>query len=188
LVREPRQHLNETGQAEAWLGVVGDGSFCNRTVLAEDWNTQPISLVVRARKDSVLCKRARGPGPRFFGKTKFTPEQVRRWDGLARWQWASIFHGGRYRSVRYKDLSGVYWQSGARKKPLRLLILAGLEGYGPTRTDAYLALPKWRRRAKRASCQDLVNPLRKQLGRSRILFAAGTSPPCYQTMVEAAAA
>ena len=59
LVRELRQHLNDTGQAEPWLGVVGDGSFCNRTVLAEDWNAQQVSLVVRTRKDIVLCKRAR---------------------------------------------------------------------------------------------------------------------------------
>ena len=271
LVRELRQHLNDTGQAEQWLGVVGDGSFCNRTVLAQDWNAQQVSLVVRARKDIVLCKRAREQGPRFFGKTKFTPEQARRWDGLAPWQQASIFHGGKYRSVRYKELSGVYWQSGAKKKPLRVivlastgyrkskhskrqyhkpayllttdlhtpaailiqdyfdrwaievnhrdekevlgvgeaqvwneksvckvpallvamyswLILAGLECYGPSRTDDYLPLPKWRTRAKRASCLDLVNLLRKQLAQTRTFFATGTSPPCCQTMVEAAAA
>jgi len=108
LVRELRQHLNDTGQAKPWLGVVGDGSFCNRTVLTEDWNAQQVSLVVRARKDLVLCKRARKQGSRFFGKTKFTPEQVRRWDGLAPWQQASIFHGGKYRAVRYKELGGVY--------------------------------------------------------------------------------
>jgi hypothetical protein len=271
LVRELRQHLNQTGQAQRWLGVVGDGSFCNRTVLAEDWNAQQVSLVVRARKDIVLCKRARGQGRRFFGKTKFTPEQVRRWDGLAPWQQASIFHGGKYRSVRYKELEGVYWQSGAKKKPLRLIVLAstgyrkskhskrqyhkpayllttdlhtatailiqdyfdrwaievnhrdekevlgvgeaqvwneksvckvpallvamyswlilsGLECYGPTRTEDYLPLPKWRKGAKRPSCQDLVTLLRQQLAQMRPHFASGTSPPCCQTMVEAAAA
>jgi hypothetical protein len=227
--------------------------------------------VVRARKDIVLCKRARGQGRRFFGKTKFTPEQVRRWDGLAPWQQASIFHGGKYRSVRYKELEGVYWQSGAKKKPLRLIVLAstgyrkskhskrqyhkpayllttdlhtpaailiqdyfdrwaievnhrdekevlgvgeaqvwneksvckvptllvamyswlilsGLECYGPTRTEDYLPLPKWRKGAKRPSCQDLVTLLRQQLAQMRPHFASGTSPPCCQTMVEAAAA
>jgi len=271
LVRELRQHLNDTGQAEPWLGVVGDGSFCNRTVLAEDWNAQQVSLVVRARKDIVLCKRAREKGSRFFGKTKFTPEQVRRWDGLAAWQQASIFHGGKYRAVRYKELGGVYWQSGAKKKPLRLIVLAstgyrkskhskrqyhkpayllttdlhtpaailiqdyfdrwaievnhrdekevigvgeaqvwndqsvckvpallvamyswlilsGLECYGPTRTEDYLPLPKWRKGAKRPSCLDLVTLLRSQLAEQRTHFATGTSPPCSQTMVEAAAA
>ena len=124
LVQELRQHLKQTGQAGQMLGVVGDGSFCNRTVLAQDWSAQQVSLVVRCRKDIVLCKRALGKGPRFFGKTKFTPEQVRRWDGLASWQQTSIFHGGKYRTVRYKELAEIYWQSGAKKKPLRLLVLA----------------------------------------------------------------
>jgi hypothetical protein len=26
--------------------------------------------------------------------------------------------------VRYKELSGIYWQGGAKKKPLRLLVVA----------------------------------------------------------------
>jgi hypothetical protein len=44
-----------------------------------------------------------------------------------------------------------------------LLRLSGLEAYGPRRTGAYEALPKCRRPARRPSCQDLVNLLRKQL-------------------------
>lgn len=104
--------------------VVGDGSFCNRTVLAQDWESQNVSLVVRCRKDIVLCKRARAKGLRFYGKTKFRPEMIRRADGLAKWQQAEIFHGGCYRQVRFKELTGIYWQRGAKKKPLRLLVVA----------------------------------------------------------------
>ena len=96
---------------------------CNRTVLAEDWQVRNVTLVVRCRKDIVLCKPAR-ERRRVYGKTKFTPEQVRRWDGLAPWRNASIFHGARYRNVRYKELSSIYWQSGAKQKPLRLIVLA----------------------------------------------------------------
>lgn len=44
-----------------------------------------------------------------------------------------------------------------------LLLLSGLAAYGPTRTEDYLPLPRWRRQARRASCQDLVNLLRKQI-------------------------
>jgi hypothetical protein len=44
-----------------------------------------------------------------------------------------------------------------------LLLLSALEAHGPQRTAAYEALPKWRRPARRPSCQDLVNLLRKQL-------------------------
>ena len=44
-----------------------------------------------------------------------------------------------------------------------LLLLSALEAHGPQRTAAYEALPKWRRPARRPSCQALVNLLRKQL-------------------------
>ena len=48
-----------------------------------------------------------------------------------------------------------------------LLRLSALEAYGPQRTSAYEALPAWRRAARRPSCQDLVNLLRKQLAAQR---------------------
>ena len=63
-------------------------------------------------------------GRRFYGQTKFTPEQVRRCDSRARWQKAQIFHGGAYREVRHKELAQVYWQGGSRKRPVRLLVVA----------------------------------------------------------------
>jgi len=271
LTKELRQHLNQTGHQEKRLFQIGDGSFCNRTVLRQDWEAQNVTLVVRCRKDIVLCRRAPGQGPRFYGKTKFTPEQVRRRDSRARWQKAQIFHGGCYREVRYKELTKVYWQGGSRKGQVRLLVvspvgyrvskngrkyyrqpvyllttdlradawvllqayfdrwgievnhrdekdilgvgqaqvwnehsvskvpamlvamyswllLAGLKCYGPTRTDAYETLPKWRRGAKRPSCLDLVTLLRKQLADKPVTFSTAQAPPSYQTMVGAAAA
>jgi hypothetical protein len=124
LTKELRQRLNETGHGATRMFQVGDGSFCNRTVWREDWEQINVSLVVRCRKDLVLCKRAQGQGPRFYGKTKFTPEQVRRSQSRARWQTAEIFHGGCYRQVRYKEITKVYWQGGAGKREVRLLIVA----------------------------------------------------------------
>ena len=124
LTQELRERLNQTGHQSKRLFQVGDGSFCNRTVLREDWNKINVTLVVRCRKDIVLCKRAPGKGPRFYGKTKFTPEEIRRRDSRARWQKAQIFHGGCYREVRYKELTRVYWQGGARKREVRLFIVA----------------------------------------------------------------
>jgi len=35
-----------------------------------------------------------------------------------------IFHGGKWRDVRYKEVTPVYWRSGAGKRPLRLLVVA----------------------------------------------------------------
>ena len=124
LTKEVRERLNQTGHGPKRLVQVGDGSFCNRTVLREDWEAQNVTLVVRCRKDIVLCQRARGQGPRFHGKTKFTPEEVRRRSSRARWQTARIFHGGCFREVRYKELSKILWQGGSRKREVRLLVVA----------------------------------------------------------------
>ncbi|MCI0539251.1 MAG: transposase [Verrucomicrobiales bacterium] len=124
LTRQLRQHLNQSGHADKTMTMVVDASFCNKTVFACDWNQENVSIVTRCRKDIVLCKRAPGKGPRFYGKKKFTPEMVRKRDSIAPWQITKIFHGGCYREVRYKELSAVYWQGGARKKPVRLLVVA----------------------------------------------------------------
>jgi hypothetical protein len=124
LTQELRARLNQTGHEQKRLFQVGDGSFCNRTVLREDWQAQNVSVVVRCRKDIVLCKRAPGKGPRFYGRTKFTPAQVRRRDARARWQKVLIFHGGCYREVRYKELTEIYWQGGSQKRAVRLLVVA----------------------------------------------------------------
>jgi hypothetical protein len=51
------------------------------------------------------------------------------------------------------------------------LLLASLQAHGPQRTAAYGALPKWRRKARRPSCQDLVTLLRQQINQ-----AARTDP------------
>ena len=43
------------------------------------------------------------------------------------------------------------------------LLLAALETFGVERGAAYQALPKWRRKAHRPSCLDLVTLLRKEM-------------------------
>ena len=271
MAKELRGQLNQSGHLHKKICWVVDGSFCNRTVFAEDWDKENMSVVARARKDLVLCQRARGEGQRFYGKTKFTPQEVRCHDSLAPWQTAHIFHGGCYREVRYKELSDIHWQGGARKQPVRLfvvapvgyrtskngrkyyrqpayllttdlstaaavllqdyfdrwgievnhrdekeilgvgqaqvwnensvnkvpallvatyswLLLASLACYGPTRSEPYEPLPKWRRAAKRPSCLDLVTLLRKQIAENPIKFATATAPPTYKVMVGTAAA
>jgi len=271
MTRQLRQRLDQSGHQAKPLIEVVDGSFCNRTIWKEDWGKENVTVVARCRKDIVLCRPARGPGRRFYGKTKFTPEQVRRRDSMAPWQRARIFHGGCFREVRFKELSGLYWQGGARKRPMRLLVvaptgyrttkngrtyyrqpaylltsdlitpaerllqdyfdrwgievnhrdekeilgvgeaqvwnersvckvpallvamyswllLAGLECYGPRRTEDYEPLPKWRRAAKRPSCLDLVTLLRKQIAGTTVKFATAESALTYQRMVVAGAA
>ena len=152
LTLELRQRLNQTGYQQKRLLQVGDGSFCNRTVMRQDWEAQQVSLTVRCRKDIVLCKKAPGKGPRFYGKVKFTPEEVRRRNSRARWQKGLIFHGGCYREVRFKELNKVYWQGGARKRELRLLIVAPV-GYRTTRSGR-----KYYRRPAYLLSTDLSTP------------------------------
>ena len=43
------------------------------------------------------------------------------------------------------------------------LLLAGIQVFGDTRSDAFPALPKWRRNARRPSCLDLVTVLRQEV-------------------------
>ncbi len=43
------------------------------------------------------------------------------------------------------------------------LLLAGIEVFGANRSDAFPALPKWRRNARRPSCLDLLTVLRNEI-------------------------
>jgi len=116
-----RQSLDISGAALKILLLAVDGSFCNRTVFA--LVLKGVEIIARARKDAVLCFRASDGTRRFYDLHKFTPEQVRKDDSIP-WKETKIFYGGKRRRVRYKLLSDLYWQGGARKRTLRLLVVA----------------------------------------------------------------
>ncbi len=124
MVKELRRELNESGHADKALRLVVDGSFCNQTVFRQDWGEDKVSIVARCRKDIVLCHRHKGGGRKFYDEAKFTPEQVRQDKSRARWRTVKIFHGGKYRKVRYKEVKHIYWEGGAGKKEVRLLVVA----------------------------------------------------------------
>ena len=68
------------------------------------------------------------------------------------------------------------------------LLLAGLQAFGTERGPAFAPLPKWRRKAKRPSCLDLITLLRQEMAQHPELlrpFGLNTAP---HTLVEAAAA
>lgn len=44
-----------------------------------------------------------------------------------------------------------------------MMLLAAQKAYGSRRGQAYVPLPKWRKGAKRPSCQDIVNELRREM-------------------------
>jgi hypothetical protein len=241
-----RKELDLAGGEKKILVLAGDGSFCNRTCFRAPRDRT--ELISRTRKDAVLCRRAPEGGLRFYDTEKFTPEQVRQ-DETQPWKETKIFYGGKRRKVRYKEVAAVYWQGGARRCPLRLLVvaptpyrkrksnkmyyrlpafllttdlkssakqllqiyfdrwqievnhrdekdtlgvgqaqlwnvkavpkqpvlavaaysamlLASLIAFGAERGAAYEPLPKWRRKAYRPSCLDLVTLLRKEMAQN----------------------
>jgi hypothetical protein len=119
-LKDLRQKLDEQGCSKTLL-VTLDGGFCNRTMFGGQFDRT--ELICRTRKNARLCLRASGQNRRFFDKRKFTPEDVRKDEGID-WQSGRLFHGARYRNLRFKEVSEVYWQGGARRKPLRLIVIA----------------------------------------------------------------
>jgi hypothetical protein len=119
--KQLRQELDQVGGRGKTLVLAGDGSFCNRTCFEEI--PERSVLLVRARKDAKLCLRAPLDSRRFYAVEKFTPEQVRK-DEERAWKTTKIFYGGKRRKIRYKEVSQVYWQRGAKQRALRLIVVA----------------------------------------------------------------
>ncbi|MBI3477599.1 MAG: transposase [Acidobacteria bacterium] len=249
--KQLRQEMDQAGGGDKILVLAGDGSFCNRTCFRDI--PERSVLLVRARKDAKLCLPATDGSRRFYGEEKFTPEEVRQ-DDSRDWKTTKIFYGGKRRKVRYKEVVGVYWQGGAGRLPLRLIViaptpyrkskskklyyrqpaylltsdlhsslkqllqiyfdrwqievnhreekdtlgvgqaqlwnatsvpkqpvlavasysavlLASLQAFGAERGKAYAELPKWRRKARRPSCLDLITLLRKEMTQQPELLA-----------------
>jgi hypothetical protein len=268
MLRGLRQDFDSQGFEHKSLIAVADGSFCNKTTFR-----QPVDrtvLITRARKDLRLCFPDHSPGRRYYGKETFSPEAVYN-DPTIPWKEATIFHGSKFRKIRFKEVRQVLWQRGGGRRLLRLFVLAPtpyrktkegkfyyrrkayllcddnqlaakvllqayfdrwqieinhrdeksilgvghaqvwadlsvprlpafmvatyslmllsvLETYGPTRTNDYEPLPKWRNAARRASCQDAITLLRKQIEAKPLFQGTPTNILGYPTMVQTAAA
>jgi hypothetical protein len=119
--KQLRQELDQVGGSHKVLVLAGDGSFCNRTCFGEI--PERTVLLARARKDAKLCFRATEGARRFYALEKFTPEQVRKDENRA-WKTSKIFYGGKRRKIRYKEVTSVLWQRGAKQRSLRLIVIA----------------------------------------------------------------
>ncbi len=137
ILRDLRASCDVAGAQRKILLAVGDNSFCNRTLFRATWDR--VELIARARRDVKLC-RAATSGRRIYDVVKFTPEQVRQDEAIA-WRKIRAFCGGQWRQIRYKELDGIYWQSGAGQKLLRLLIVAPLPYQPPGRPRKYYRDP-----------------------------------------------
>lgn len=116
-----RQDADAAGGHDKTLVLAGDNSFCNRTCLRAE--VDRTELIVRARKDAVLCYRAPAGTRRFYDPTTFTPEQIRL-DVARMWQETKVCYGGKRRKIRYKAVCPVYWRRGAARRALRLFVVA----------------------------------------------------------------
>jgi DDE superfamily endonuclease len=119
--REVRQDFDSQGFTDKVLIAVGDSSFCNKTTFR-----QPLDrtiLITRARKDLRLCFPHQGPGRRYYDTELFSPEEVYH-DTSIPWKETKIFHGSKFRRIRFKEVSQVLWQRGGGRRLLRLFVLA----------------------------------------------------------------
>ena len=116
-----RQEFDAKGMEQTVLLHTVDGSYLNRTTLSYDYDRAV--LLGRARKNARLCYPAPEGGRRVYGEYKFTPEQVSK-DKRRKWKRTHIFHGGKWREVRYKEVPKVLWQGGGRRRLLRLIVVA----------------------------------------------------------------
>lgn len=120
ILQQLRKAVDEEGHADKKLLVALDGDFCNRNVLLA--NCERTEFVIRARKNIKLCFKDESGGRRFYAKEKFTPEEIRQ-DETNEWQKATIFHGGEFRGVDYKEVKKVHWQGGAKRRELRMIVV-----------------------------------------------------------------
>jgi hypothetical protein len=98
-----------------------DASFCNKTCFQAE--IPRVHSVSRCRHNIKLCYPATPGGRRVYGKRKFTLEDIRIEETIP-WKTARTFYGGEWREIRYKEVNHVLWQNGAKRKPLRAIVIA----------------------------------------------------------------
>jgi hypothetical protein len=123
LLRDLRQRFDAAGAASKRMLVALDGGFCNQVMFRAVLDR--ITLVARCRKDAKLCFPAKDPdnARKVYDDKKFTPEEVRK-DETIPWREVRVYFGGKYRALRCKEVRHVLWQGGAKRKSLRLLVVA----------------------------------------------------------------
>lgn len=118
-----RSRLDAHGGHQQTLSVILDGSFANRTILADP--IERTEITCRCRRNARLrfgktSSDARG----FYQPDSFTPDSIRTEHQTHPFTEAPIRLTNRTITVRYKDIGNVYWPGAAKRRPLRLLMVA----------------------------------------------------------------
>lgn len=114
-----REDLDGAGLLQPMLCVV-DGGYTNKTLITR--LPGRVDLIGRVRKDIRICLPAKGKGRKVYGESLPTPEQLRH-DGCLLIQRGECFYGQRTRDVQYKDMKGILWPSGGKRRLMRLIIV-----------------------------------------------------------------
>lgn len=117
-----RADVDAMGHPGRRILMATDGGLCNRAMFQEPIDR--VDLISRCRKDARLCRRAPEVegSRRFYDPATFTPESVRQDDAVA-YRAIAVRYGAKERKVEFKEVSGVFWRNGARRRPLRLFVL-----------------------------------------------------------------
>lgn len=121
VIRSLRASVDQRGGENRTLLMVGDGSFCNRTLFKAEMDRT--GVIARCRKDARLCMPTPAGSRRKYDQQRFTPEQVRKQEDRP-WQRARVYLGGNRRVVKYKEVTGVLWKRGGGTRRLRLIVIA----------------------------------------------------------------
>jgi len=118
-----RKAFDAAGQYARTILFTLDGGFCNRKIFMA--KLERCFVLARCRKDAKLCFAANDSAhpKKKYSDQKFTPESVRK-DETIPFKSGKFFVGGKYRTIRYKEIHHVLWQRGAGMKELRLIVLA----------------------------------------------------------------
>jgi hypothetical protein len=123
LIKELRELIDRLGYTHKTITVVADGGYCNKTIFQN--LPDRVDLIARCRKDAKLCTKS-SQKRKFYDDQKFTPHDIRKDLEIPSGK-ATVFYGRRTITVNYKEKSEIYWQRGAKKRPLRTLVVYGVK-------------------------------------------------------------
>lgn len=122
-MKDVRKRLDQCGHENRRIHFVFDGSFCNRTVMENP--LERIDITCRCRKNaSFRLRDPQGRANRFYFPGTLTADQIRTDHESYPWKESLIRFGNAVITIRYKEVSGIYWHRAAGRRPLRLIIVA----------------------------------------------------------------
>lgn len=139
LIKKLRELCDEFGYKKKEINIIVDGGYCNKTIFQN--LPDRVHLTVRCRKDAKLCERSEETR-KFYGK-KFTPREIYE-DKSIETRKNLFFYGRKLVQLKLKEKCEIYWQTGAKKRPLKVFVVFGTKyrrnknGYENYREPMYL--------------------------------------------------